>query len=81
MSYSIGNQLKQHKSLDLCLLKEIVQKMSGIEVADDITDDQLEAMSGGELLRNEAASFTSGKQTNFIPLSIFSVYTWKSHGI
>ncbi|XP_026677616.1 THO complex subunit 2 [Diaphorina citri] len=59
----IGNQLKQHKSLDLCLLKEIVQKMSGIEVADDITDDQLEAMSGGELLRNEAASFTSVRNT------------------
>uniref|UniRef100_A0A8D8ZLW5 THO complex subunit 2 n=1 Tax=Cacopsylla melanoneura TaxID=428564 RepID=A0A8D8ZLW5_9HEMI len=59
----IGNQLKQHKSLDLCLLKEIVQKMSGIEVVDDITEDQLQAMSGGELLRNEAASFTSVRNT------------------
>lgn len=28
----IANQLKMSKSLDLCLLKEIVQKMSGIEV-------------------------------------------------
>jgi len=49
----IANQLKAKESLDLLLLKEIVQKMSGIEAAEDITSEQLEAMSGGDLLKSE----------------------------
>ena len=36
-------------------MREIVQKMSGIEVSEEITMDQLEAMSGGELLRQEVS--------------------------
>lgn len=28
-------------------------KMAGIEISEEITDDQLDAMSGGELLRQE----------------------------
>jgi len=42
-------------SIDLLLMREIVQKMSGIEVSEEITMDQLEAMSGGELLRQEVS--------------------------
>lgn len=49
----IANQLKAKESLDLLLLKEIVQKMTGIEAAEDITSEQLEAMSGGEFIRSE----------------------------
>ena len=40
-------------SLNLLILKEIVQKMAGIEAAEELTADQLDAMAGGDLLRNE----------------------------
>ena len=40
-------------SLDLLILKEVVQKMTGIEAAEEIPTEQLNAMSGGELLRGE----------------------------
>lgn len=40
-------------SLDLLILKEIVQKMAGIEAAEEMTADQLDAMAGGDLLKNE----------------------------
>ena len=49
----ISNQLKANQSLDLLLLKEIVQKMTGIEAAEEMTTEQLDAMGGGELLRGE----------------------------
>lgn len=51
------NQLKQRKSYDLLILQEIVQKMSGIEVLSEVNDLQLEAMAGGDLLRQEAGYF------------------------
>ncbi|KAK7097709.1 THO complex subunit 2-like isoform X2 [Littorina saxatilis] len=53
----VANQLKAGKSLDLLLLREVVQKMAGIEVSEEITDDQLNALSGGELLRQEGGNF------------------------
>lgn len=40
-------------SYDLLILREIVQKMVGIEVSEEVTDGQLEAMTGGELLKQE----------------------------
>lgn len=40
-------------SLDLLILKEIVQKMAGIEAAEELTDEQLDAMAGGDLLKGE----------------------------
>ncbi|CAG0908395.1 unnamed protein product, partial [Cyprideis torosa] len=49
----VANQLKAHKSLDLILIKELVTKMGGIEATDEMTDDQLHALAGGELLRQE----------------------------
>ena len=54
----VANQLKSEKSLDLLILKEIVLKMGGIEAAEEMTNSQIEAMAGGELLRAEAGSFT-----------------------
>ena len=42
-------------SIDLLLMREIVQKMAGIEISEEITEDQLEAMSGGELLKQEVS--------------------------
>lgn len=49
----VANQLKAKKSLDLLILKEIVQKMTGIEAAEEMTSEQLDAMAGGDLLKNE----------------------------
>lgn len=40
-------------SFDLLVLKEVVQKMSGIEISEDMTLSQLEALAGGELLKAE----------------------------
>jgi THO complex subunit 2 len=51
------NQLKNRKCYDLLILQEIVQKMCGIEVLSEVNDLQLEAMAGGDLLRQEAGYF------------------------
>ncbi|PSN57270.1 THO complex subunit 2, partial [Blattella germanica] len=59
----VANQLKAQKSLDLLILKEIVQKMAGIEAAEEMTPEQLEAMAGGELLKGEAGYFSQVRNT------------------
>ncbi|XP_063413325.1 THO complex subunit 2-like isoform X1 [Mytilus trossulus] len=59
----VANQLKAGKSFDLLILREIVQKMAGVEMSEEITNDQLEAMSGGELLRQEGGYFTQVRNT------------------
>lgn len=41
------------RSFDLLILKEVVQKMAGIEITDEMTSEQLEAMTGGEQLKAE----------------------------
>ena len=53
----VANQLKNKKSLDLLILKEIVHKMSGIEASEEMTNEQIDAMAGGDLLKQEAGSF------------------------
>lgn len=59
----VANQLKAQKSLDLLIVKEVVQKMAGIEAAEEMTVEQLYAMSGGELLRGEAGYFSQVRNT------------------
>ncbi|KAK0079733.1 hypothetical protein PV325_000884 [Microctonus aethiopoides] len=59
----VANQLKAQKSLDLLILKEIVQKMAGVEAAEEMTADQLDAMAGGDLLKNEAGYFSQVRNT------------------
>nr|CAD7573602.1 unnamed protein product [Timema californicum] len=59
----VANQLKAQKSLDLLILKEIVQKMAGIEAAEEMTSEQLEAMAGGDLLKGEAGYFSQVRNT------------------
>lgn len=39
-------------------MREVVQKMAGIEAAEEMTPDQLNAMSGGEILKGEAGYFS-----------------------
>lgn len=59
----VANRLKAQQSQDLLILKEIVQKMAGIEAAEEITSDQLDAMAGGELLKGEAGYFSQVRNT------------------
>lgn len=40
-------------SYDLLILREVIQKMAGIEVTEEMTQDQLAATGGGELLKGE----------------------------
>ncbi|XP_043913220.1 THO complex subunit 2-like [Protopterus annectens] len=58
----VANQLKAGKSFDLLILKEVVQKMAGIEITEEITMEQLEAMTGGEQLKAE--------EEHFLPFSV-----------
>lgn len=53
----ILNKIKDGNCADLIIVKEIIHKMTGIEISEDITDDQMDAMSGGDLLRQEAGYF------------------------
>ncbi|VDK82979.1 unnamed protein product [Cylicostephanus goldi] len=55
----VMNQLKNEKSFDLLVLREVIQNMACIEGVAGATPDQLEALGGGELLRQEAGSFTT----------------------
>ncbi|KAI1301341.1 THO complex subunit 2 [Halotydeus destructor] len=59
----IANQLKAERSLDLIVLKEIVNKMAGIEVNEQLKNEQLAALSGGELLRAECGYFNQVRNT------------------
>jgi len=45
-------------SFDLLILREILTKMGGIEVSDEVTDQQIEAMCGGDLLKQEVSAAT-----------------------
>ena len=53
----VANQLKAGKNFDLLVLKEVVQKMSGIEISEEVTAAQLEALAGGELLKAEVKTW------------------------
>uniref|UniRef100_A0A671QYY8 THO complex subunit 2 n=1 Tax=Sinocyclocheilus anshuiensis TaxID=1608454 RepID=A0A671QYY8_9TELE len=59
----VTNQLKAGKSFDLLILKEVVQKMAGIEITDEMTVEQLEAMTGGEQLKAEGGYFGQIRNT------------------
>ncbi|KAK3752595.1 hypothetical protein QZH41_018789 [Actinostola sp. cb2023] len=59
----VTNQLKAGKSFDLLVLKEVVQKMSGIEMSEEVTMSQLEALCGGELLKAEGGYFGQIRNT------------------
>uniref|UniRef100_A0A8C5SMC2 THO complex subunit 2 n=1 Tax=Laticauda laticaudata TaxID=8630 RepID=A0A8C5SMC2_LATLA len=59
----VANQLKAGKSFDLLILKEVVQKMAGIEITEEMTMEQLEAMTGGEQLKAEGGYFGQIRNT------------------
>ena len=47
----IANTLKSGQSLQLLLLRDLVTKMAGIELLEDVSRDQLEGCAGGETLK------------------------------
>eukprot|EP00249_Psilotum_nudum_P020964 c27916_g1_i1 orf=2-757(-) len=51
------NQLKRGEGIELVVLQELIQQMANVEYTENMTEEQLEAMSGGETLRYQATSF------------------------
>ena len=49
----IANELKTGKSLDLLILREIVTNMSGIDAHASLTENGIDALTGGEVLKQE----------------------------
>ena len=62
-------------SLDLLVLKEVVQKMSGIELTEEVTTTQLEALCGGELLKAEVITCFIFEQICIAYVAICPVYS------
>ena len=54
----IGNQLKRQSLADLITLKQLISKMSGIEIAQDMTKAQVACLAGGALMQREAIDLT-----------------------
>ena len=50
-----------HYSSDLLVIREVLQKMAGIEISEEMTEDQLQALSGGELLKQEVRMVVTKK--------------------
>jgi THO complex subunit 2 len=57
----VVNQLKHGNNLDLILIKELIQKMASIESLEELSENQVLAYAGGEILRAEATHI--GAQT------------------
>lgn len=51
------NQLKRGHGIELILLQELMQQMANVQYTENMTEEQLEAMAGGETLRHLATSF------------------------
>ena len=60
----IANQLKKQSLADLITLKQLISKMSGIEIAQDQTKAQVACLAGGPLMQVEAIDLT---QIHFPP--------------
>ncbi|XP_012873529.1 PREDICTED: THO complex subunit 2 [Dipodomys ordii] len=59
----IWNKGGKITNFDLLILKEVVQKMAGIEITEEMTMEQLEAMTGGEQLKAEGGYFGQIRNT------------------
>lgn len=51
------NQLKRGEGIELVLLQELIQQMANVQYTENMTEEQLDAMAGGETLRYQATSF------------------------
>ncbi|PAV81790.1 hypothetical protein WR25_19360 [Diploscapter pachys] len=57
----VAHQLRNSKSFDLLLVREIIQNMSWVESSTGLTNEQVEALSGGEVLKQEAGGFSTAR--------------------
>ncbi|XP_055340190.1 THO complex subunit 2-like [Paramacrobiotus metropolitanus] len=62
IDYLVG-MLKNGQTVDLLVLKELVHKLSGIELSEGVTEEQLEALAGGDVLKSEGAYFSPMRNT------------------
>ncbi|XP_073105253.1 THO complex subunit 2 isoform X4 [Elaeis guineensis] len=51
------NQLKKGSGIELVLLQELIQQMANVQYTENMTEEQLDAMAGGETLRYQATLF------------------------
>ncbi|KAG6707895.1 hypothetical protein I3842_06G055000 [Carya illinoinensis] len=51
------NQLKKGQGIELVLLQELIQQMANVQYTENLTEEQLDSMAGGETLRYQATSF------------------------
>ncbi|MCO5571108.1 hypothetical protein L7F22_024840 [Adiantum nelumboides] len=55
------NKLKKGEGIELLVLQELIQQMANVEYTENVTEEQLEAMAGGETLRLHTTSFGATK--------------------
>ncbi|XP_047330287.1 THO complex subunit 2 isoform X2 [Impatiens glandulifera] len=51
------NQLKRGQGIELVLLQELIQQMANVQYTENMTEEQLDYMSGSDSLRYQATSF------------------------
>lgn len=51
------NQLKKGSGIELVLLQELIQQMANVQYTENMTEEQLDAMAGGETLKYQATLF------------------------
>ncbi|CAM9002540.1 unnamed protein product [Rhodiola kirilowii] len=51
------NQLKKGEGVELVVLQELIQQMANVQYTENLTEEQLDAMAGGETLRYQATAF------------------------
>lgn len=49
----VVNQLRSEKSVDLLVLREVITAIGGFEPTSQLTQEQIDGMLGGDLLRQE----------------------------
>ncbi|CAI7847204.1 unnamed protein product, partial [Closterium sp. NIES-54] len=69
LSYLV-NRLHQGEAVELVLLQELMEQMAGIESNENLTEEQLEALAGGETLRQLTASFGQAKNNKAMARSM-----------
>eukprot|EP00250_Pteridium_aquilinum_P010635 c19529_g1_i1 orf=214-5961(+) len=55
------NKLRKGEGIELVVLQELIQQMANVEYTENVTEEQLEAMAGGETLRFHATAFGATK--------------------
>lgn len=55
----VVNQLKTGNSLDLILVKELIEKMASIESLEELSESQVLIYAGGDFLRSETTQLTT----------------------